>query len=89
MTERTSHLVAVAFAFAAFALAILVGLAAGVAPGTILIRSIVVLVLAYATGSVIGRVAAVALNEHLTDRKSRVLGSGNVAPAGVERVEGS
>ncbi|MBZ0171053.1 MAG: hypothetical protein K8E66_01610 [Phycisphaerales bacterium] len=58
--------IAAAFALSAFAVAIASGLASSVDPGRVLVRSLVVLVCAGAMGRVLGWVASVALNEHLT-----------------------
>lgn len=66
MPSRMPQQIAVAFALCAFAVSIAVGLTNVVPPPTILIRSIVVLLIAATIGRVLGRVALVAVNEHLT-----------------------
>ncbi len=50
----------------AFAVSIASGLITSVEPMTVLLRSVVVLIVASAIGRVLGRMALVAMNEHLT-----------------------
>jgi hypothetical protein len=88
--------IAVAFALCAFAVSIGVGLLGDLPAMTVLVRSLVVLMVAGATGRVLGQMALVALNEHLTAstvdnpipepvRLSRPRGS--AAPVAVEILE--
>lgn len=58
--------IAVAFGLCAFAVSISIGLLASVPTPTVLMRSVVVLFAAGAIGRVLGQMALVALNEHLT-----------------------
>ena len=71
MSERMAQQIAAAFALCAFSVSIGAGLHAGVPSGTILIRSIVVLLAATAIGRVLGRIASVALHEHLAAMTAR------------------
>jgi hypothetical protein len=58
--------IAVAFALCAFVVAIGAGLAAGIAPSTVLARSLVVLLAGYPIGRALGALLGAAMNEHLT-----------------------
>ena len=66
MSSRMPQQIAVAFALSAFAVSIAVGLINAVPSTTVLLRSIVVLFVSATIGRVLGRVALVAMNEHLT-----------------------
>jgi len=66
VSSRMPQQIAVAFALSAFTVSIAVGLMSAVPPTTILLRSIVVLLVSATIGRVLGRVALVAVNEHLT-----------------------
>ncbi len=66
MPGRMPQQIAVAFALCAFAVSISIGLLASVPTQTVLVRAVVVFFVAGAIGRVLGRMALVALNEHLT-----------------------
>lgn len=66
MPGRMPQQIAAAFALCAFAVSIATGLLTSVEPVTVLLRSVVVLIGAGAIGRVLGGMALVAMNEHLT-----------------------
>ncbi len=86
MTATVSHLVAGCLALAAFAVAIVAGLAAGNAPTPILLRAVIAMIACYPVGLVIGLVCQRVIDEHLAaeDAAIPVRGSGErlEAPTG-------
>lgn len=66
MPTRITEQIAVVFALCAFSVCIAAGIVTDIEAKTLLVRSLVVLIGSYAIGGVLGRVARVTLNEHLT-----------------------
>ena len=65
MTGAASRAVAGCFALAAFAVAVVAGLAGGNTPSSILVRAIMAMVVCYPVGLVIGLVCQQVIEEHV------------------------
>ena len=68
MTGAASRAVAGCFALAAFAVAVVAGLAGGNAPSAILVRALIAMVVCYPMGLVIGLVCQHVIEEHVKAR---------------------
>ncbi len=68
MTGAASRAVAGCFALAAFAVAVVAGLAGGNAPSAILVRALIAMIVCYPMGLVIGLVCQHVIEEHVKAR---------------------
>ena len=76
MTGAASRAVAGCFALAAFAVAVVAGLAGGNTPSAILVRALIAMIVCYPLGLVIGLVCQHVIEEHVKARPDA-----HVAPA--------
>jgi hypothetical protein len=65
MTGAASRAVAGCFALAAFAVAVVAGLAGGNAPSSILVRALIAMIVCYPLGLVIGLICQHVIEEHV------------------------
>ncbi len=83
MTGAACNVIAGCFAMAAFAVAILAGLAAGNAPSSILLRALIAMVVCYPVGLMIGLVCQRVVADHFQSQEPRNAGAGQGAEASV------